>query len=291
MKNTIIILSAFSLLVILSCKDVDKKTMNEGEAQTLLNEAAIAYSIYAGTQEEATRAGLQAEGLLNKSAQAPAPEGSPQISIDPMDLTSWPKTISVNYGPENITGMDGHERRGKMIITAHDFPDVDGAVWEITFSDFYHDDNKVEGSQTIKYMGKNSNGHPEYQCFVTDGMITTPTEKVFYFEQEITREWIEGYDTHFALTGNADQLCDDKYKISGSHWGTSSEGYTYTMTTGEPLIVGVCCRWVEEGVLSVNLDDSELSCEIDYKPAGDSGGCNNQASFSVFGVNVPIELP
>ncbi len=291
MKNTILSLGFLILLALFSCKDVSKKTMSDGEAQTLLTEAATAYSIYAGTQEEATRAGLQSEGLLNKSAKAPAPEGMPTISIDPKDLTTWPKTITVNYGPENITGLDGHERRGKMIITAQNFPDAEGAVWEIAFSDFYHDDNKVEGSQTIKYTGKNASEHPEYQCFVTEGMITTPNDKVFYFEQETTREWIAGYDTHYVLTGNLEDLCDDKYKITGSQWGTSSEGYNYRMSSAEPLVIGVCCRWVEEGVLSVNMDDYDLNCAIDFKPSGDAGDCNNQASFSIFGVNVPIELP
>jgi len=289
MKNTIIILSAFSLLVILSCKDVDKKTMNEGEAQTLLNEAAIAYSIYAGTQEEATRAGLQVEDFLSKSAQAPNAV-YPQISIDPSGLT-FPKTITLDYGPDNLNGVDGHQRRGIIIIEADNFPDVEGAIWDITFSDYYQDDNKVEGSQTIKYLGKNANDHPEYQSFVTDGMITTPNNKVFYFEQETTREWIAGYDTHYLLTGNLTDLCDDKYEITGSHWGTSSDGYSYSMSSGEPLIVGVCCQWVEDGVLNVSLDDYDLSCEIDYKPAGDDGGCNNQASFSIFGANIPINLP
>lgn len=291
MKKTILSLGVLILLGISSCKDVEKKTMSDGEAQTLLIEAATAYSIFAGTQEDATRAGLESESMLNKSAQKTALEGYPQISVDPLDLSTWPKTITIDYGTENITGMDGHKRRGVMMIQADNFPDVDGAVWKINFSDYYHDDNKVDGEQTIKYLGENANGHPEYQCFVTDGIITTPEQKEYYFEQQITREWIEGYDTHYVLTGDMDDLCDDTYKFTGSHWGISSDGYSYSMSTDEPLIVNVCCRWVKDGVLKVSMDDYELSCEIDYNPAGDSGECNNQASFSIFGVSVPIELP
>ena len=291
MKNTIISLVFLILIGFSSCKDVEKKTMSDGEAQTLLTEAVIAYSIFSGTQEDATRAGLETESVLNKSARIFASGDYPQITVDPMDLSTWPKTITIDYGPENITGIDGHERRGTMIMEADNFPDVDGANWEITFSDYYHDDHKVDGEQTIKYIGENADGHPEYQCTVTDGMITTPEDKIYYFEQQITREWIEGYDTNYILTGELADLCDDTFKITGSHWGISSDGYSYSMSADKPLIVNICCRWVKDGVLKVSMDDYELSCEIDYNPAGDSGECNNQAAFSIFGVSVPIELP
>lgn len=292
MKNTIA--AGFLMLVFLfpACKEVDQKTITSDEAVVLVTEAATAYSIFASTQEEGTKAGLdlQLQGQT-KSAEYTS-EDYPIITVSPLDLTSWPKTITVDYGPENVTGLDMHQRRGKMIISADNFPSVSGAEWEITFDEFYHDDYMVEGVQTIKYNGLNASEHPVYKCTVSEGVITAPTEEVFHFEQQTQREWISGYDTHAALTGDEADFCDDLYKITGTHSGKSSDGYTYTMTTSSPLIVGVCCRWVQEGILNISLKDYELSCEIDYRPASDTSedACNNVASITIFGVSSEITL-
>lgn len=291
MKNTILILGFLISLILSSCNDVDKKTISDDEAQTLLTEAVTAYSIYSGTQDQATLAGMQTEYLLSKSAQNPAPEEYPTITIDPIDLTTWPKTITIDFGSENVTGADGNKRRGIMIVEAKNFPGIEGAEYTITFSDYYHNDYKVEGTQTIKNMGLNSNQNPEYQCSVVDGVITSPDDDIFYFEQQTTREWIEGHDTHFVLTGKAEDLCDDRYEITGQHSGISSTGYSYNISTKEALVVSVCCRWVEDGILTVNMEDNDLSCEIDFKPEDDMGdSCNDQALFTIFGISIPINM-
>lgn len=290
MKNTI--LSFFVLLILLTsaCDEVDKRTITSDEATVLVTEAATAYSIYASTQEEGTTAGFQSENMV-KSAQINN-ENYPQISIEPLDITTWPKTITVDYGPENITGQDNHQRRGKLVIVAGNFPSVSGAEWEINFDNFYHDNYKVEGVQTITYNGPNASEHPVYTCTVVDGIITASDGKKFYFEQHTQREWVAGYDTHAITSGEATDFCDDEYQITGTHGGTSSDGYDYSMSTSSPLIVGSCCRWIKDGVLFIGLDDYELSCEIDYRPATDTGdACNNVASITVFGETFDITLP
>lgn len=288
MKNHIIPALFIFILLFASCNDIKKKTMDSSDAQLLLSEAVTAYDIFSNTQEESTRTGLQLNEL-SKSALVTATE-YPIITVDPIDLT-WPKTITVDFGPENITGIDGRLRRGVMIIVAQDFPNVDNATWETSFDGFYLDDYLVEGIQDVKYTGSNSNGHPEYECTLTDGKITSPEGKSFLFEQHTTREWTNGYDTHYILSKNLDDLCDDDYQISGNHNGVSSDGYTYTMTTTEPLLVNVCCKYVEDGKLMVELQDAELNCEIDFRPGNDNGElCNNLASFIIFGNTVPIKL-
>ena len=290
MKNSLITLSFLGLLFFSACNDVERKKMDEQQAQTLLTEAATAFGIYASTQEEATsKAGFKLEAQL-KNAQAPYEY--PQISISPTNPDTWPKTITIDYGSENISGIDSHERRGKLVITADNLPNVSGTTWEINFEDYYFDDNKVEGIQTIKYKGPNSSDHPVYECSVTDGVITTPNDKVFYFEQQTTKEWINGYDTHYITTGNMDDLCDDEYKITGTHNGVSSGGYSYNMSTSDTLIVNICCRWIKEGVLSVSIDDTDFNCKIDYGPEGnEEDSCNNVATFTILGITTPITLP
>jgi len=260
-------------------------------AQTLLTEAATAYNIYAKTQEEATKTVFDVENALNTKSGQIISENYPLISIVPFNLTDWPKIITIDYGPENILGVDGRYRRGVLIITANNFSNVENTEWSISFDDYYQNDYKVEGMQTIKYTGLNNSGNPEYECSIADGMVTSPAGKVFYFEQQTTREWIIGYDTHYATTGNIDDLCDDEYLISGTHSGTSSDGYSYTMSTTEPIRLNVCCKWIMDGILTINLPDYNLNCEIDYRPDEETGEmCNNQAIFKIFGATYPFTM-
>lgn len=284
MKNSIFLFSILLILWVSACKEVDQKTITTEEATVLVTEAATAYSIFASTQEEGTTAGFKSENMV-KSAETTSAD-YPIISIEPLDLTTWPKTITVDYGPENITGLDNHQRRGKLIINADNFPREVGAEWVITFEDFYHDNFKVEGEQTITYKGLNASEHPVYSCTVKDGVITSADDKKFYFEQETEREWIAGYDTPL-------NFCDNDYEITGTHGGKSSDGYIYSMSTTTPLVVGTCCRWIKEGILYIGLDNYDLSCEINYKPASDTGedSCNNLASVTVFGETFEVNLP
>lgn len=283
MKNkTIIVFGALLVILIAACNDIEKKVMNASEAQTLLIESVTAYSIFAGTQEEATVRSGNVESLYAKSGTESAEY--PLISIEPLDLTSWPKTITVDYGPDNFEGWDGVLRRGTMVIEATNFPSVTGAEWQVTFDDFYHNDYKVEGTQTITYKGLNEAQNHYYQCKVSDGIITSPAGRSFYFEQNTFRERISGTETPL-------NICDDEYLISGSHNGVSSDGYVYEMTTPQELHIRICCPWVMEGRLAVALPDNDLDCEINYRPEGDTGDCNNKASFTIFGENVDITLP
>lgn len=264
-----------------SCKDINTKTMDSNDAQTLLTESVTAYSIFASTQEEATLKTTEVKDSLKSAAIT---DGYPVVSVEPLDLTSWPKTITINYGPDNIVGWDGVERRGTIVIEATNFPGVENATWQLTFDEFYHNDYLVEGTQTITYKGLNESENPYYACKVENGMITSPEGKSFHFEQSTVREWIGGQETPL-------NICDDDYQITGTHSGISSDGYTYSVTTTEPLLVNVCCRYIEDGKLNVELQDANVTCEIDYRPGNDTGDlCNDLATFIIFGNTIPIHL-
>ena len=282
MKKHFILGILFLILIISSCKDITTKTMDTNEAQTLLTESVTAYSIFASTQEETTIKSAEAENNL-KSATITT-DNYPIVSVDPLDLTSWPKTITINYGPDNITGWDGVERRGTIIVYATNFPGFENATWQITFDEFYHNDYLVEGTQTITYKGLNESENPYYTCKVEDGMITSPEGKAFHFEQSTVREWVGGHETPL-------NLCDDDYQITGEHSGISSDGYTYSVTTKEPLLLNLCCRYIEDGKLNVELQDANLNCEIDYRPGNDTGElCNDLAAFNIFGNTITVHL-
>lgn len=290
MKKLILLTTIISGWLLWSCNDIEKKTISNEEAVTLLTESVTAYNLFASTQEEAFRYSEESENSLKSASMAN--EDYPQITIEPFDLNIWPKTITIDYGSENIEGIDGRMRRGILIISASNFASANNATWVITFDEYYQDDYKIDGTQTVQNKGLNSSNHHEYSCKIEDGVITSPNGKEFYFEQQTNREWIAGYDTHLFLTGNTEDFCDDEYLISGTHSGISSDGYLYEMSTKQDLHTNVCCRWIMEGILSVTLPDNDLSCEINYHPATETGElCNNQAAFTIMGEQIPITLP
>ncbi|MCK3682507.1 hypothetical protein [Maribellus sp. YY47] len=290
MKKLILLTILISTSLLWSCKDIEKKTISNEEATTLLTESITAYALFSSTQQQAFRYSEESENLL-KSASGSNVE-YPRISVEPLDLTTWPKTITINYGSENLEGIDGRMRRGSIVISAGNFASVDNASWVITFDDFYQDNYKIEGTQTVQNKGLNSNNHPEYSCKIEDGVITSPDGRVFHFEQQTTREWIAGSDTHLYTSGNAEDFCDDEYLISGTHKGVSSHGYLYEMSTKQNLHTNVCCRWIMEGILSVTLPDNDLKCEINFHPSAEADDlCNNQALFKIMGEQLTITLP
>ncbi len=293
MKKYLLFLIILGSVFMPSCEKIEetKATPDLNKVQNMLLEATTAYNIYAKTQEEATKTVFDVENALNTKSGQVVSGNYPQISIMPFNLTDWPKTITVDYGPDNIRGVDGRYRRGILNITANNFSNIENAEWSITFTDYYQNDYKVEGVQTVKYTGLNNSENPEYECIITEGIVTSPAGKVFKFEQQITREWITGYDTHYASQGNIDDLCDDEYLISGTHSGTSSDGYSYTMSTKEPILLNICCKWIMDGILSVNLPDYDLGCEIDYRHDEETGEmCNNQAMFTFLGMSYQVAL-
>ncbi|MFV0589791.1 MAG: hypothetical protein ACK5M7_00265 [Draconibacterium sp.] len=289
MKNLIFLTTIFLTTLLWSCNDIEKKTISNEETETLLTEAVTAFDLFSSMQEEAFRSSEQVEDSLKSASIVNV--NYPTISIDPLDLTSWPKTIRINYGPEYIQGVDGRMRKGAIVISASNFASKVNATWIITSDDYVQDGYEIEGTQTAQYKGLNANNHPEYSCKIEDGTITSSTGKKFTFNQTTSREWIAGYDTHFLLTGNTEDYCDDEYLISGTHSGKSSDGYTYEMSTQQDLHTNVCCRWIMEGLLTVNLPNYDLSCQIDYRPSSETGDlCNNQAVFTIFGEQIPITL-
>ena len=290
MQKRIFLATLITGWLLWSCNDIEKKTISNEEAVTLLTESVTAYDLFSSIQDEAFQRGDVVENSLKSATKQN--DTYPRLKVEPSDLTTWPKTITINYGSEEIEGIDQRMRKGSIIINASNFASLPNASWEITFDEYYQDGYKIEGTQTIQNKGLNSSNHPEYSCKVEDGAITSPDGKQFRFEQQTTREWISGYDTHLVLSGDTEDFCDDEYLISGSHSGISSHGYLYEMSTKQDLHVNVCCRWIMEGILSVTLPDNDLNCQINYHPSSETGDlCNNQAVFTIFEDQTPITLP
>jgi len=241
------------------------------KAQAMFNEATDEAEHAARVSDDSIDSG---KGFYAKSGEYP------QITIDPFDGTTWPKTITVDFGDQNMTCEDGVERRGVINIEATDFYRNTGSELTTTFSEYYQNDYKVEGTRVCTNNGENEAGNLTFSLDVTDGHIITPEADHIYYEESTDREWIAG-DTSVL------DPWDDNYLVTGTQSGLSSDSIPYQLTVhaADPLDVLVGCKWVRAGKLDLDIE-TVPTITIDY---GD-GTCDDQAVATMYGENYPFTM-
>lgn len=193
------------------------------------------------------------------------------VTISPYNTTTWPKTLIINFGNTNCMGSDYNNRRG--IITAEfSGPYLDsGTVVTITLTNYYHNDYKIQGTQTIKNKGHNAAGHLLYNVNVVNATVTHPTNGK-------SSTWTTVQEREFVQ--NDPGINDDYYLIRGNSNGVSMEGESYTITTNSDLRVNVGCPWIVSGAFTLTLNDyPNYPIVFDYG----NGACDGNATATFNG--------
>ncbi|MGM0649045.1 MAG: hypothetical protein ACQES1_00920 [Bacteroidota bacterium] len=281
-KTAIVLFGCFTLLTIPSCDIHYDNGVSTEQAINVMNQSAQGVTIFKDITNQVTNIARHSDdSLLNRQiSDSLIKNPYPSLSIEPFDNETWPKTITLNYGPVNHLCPDMRERRGKLIITATDFFENPGAEYKVDFENFYQSNYKVEGQTIITNLGKNNQDKTEYDISVTNAEINTPKSKIFSYNQNNKRVWEEGEET--ALNYE-----DDVYYIHGEQHGYSSDSVEFQMDISDknPLDVWVKCRWIRAGVLDINVK-SIPGISLDF---GD-GDCNNYATATYEGEEYIINM-
>jgi hypothetical protein len=200
------------------------------------------------------------------------------ISPSIVDTTTWPKTLTINFGTTNCACADGNLRRGVITAVFTGQYRKSGTVITIFTSNYYHNDNLVQvGTHTITNNGINASGNISYTINVQNASVTTPNGLIKWNSLR-TREWIAGASTTL-------NPWDDIYSITGTANGTAANGNTFDVTINSPLIVALNCAYIEKGILT--LTPQHLSPRIiDFG----SGACDNAATVSINGTVYDITM-
>jgi hypothetical protein len=201
------------------------------------------------------------------------------VTVNPaLPNTTYPKTVTLDFGPANCAGPDGINRRGKIIaVFSGKYRDSLTSI-TITPTNYYVNDNKVQGTKTIINQG-HINGVATFSVNVQNASITAPDGKTISWNSQRTRRWIAGESTLGVVS-------DDVYEITGSASGTGTKGNTFTVTITSPLRIEMNCRYIVSGVLK--LSPANLSDRIvDFG----SGACDADATVSILGNSYSITLP
>lgn len=252
MKKNIIYLLILSLGIFAFSCDPDDPTPEPIQQapsidQTInaISEYALVNKIFSDSFSEADKAAKNGDKQLEAQKYGQAGD-YPVVTITPLDTTTWPKNIKVDYGTSNYVCNDGVKRRGIINIQTTGFYREADTEITVTYDGFYHNDHKVEGTMKVVNDGRNDNNNLVYNVTIAEGKITTPQDKIIYFNENTSREWAAGENTVF-------DPCDDNYLIEGSQDGMSSDSIEYTLTVQQKLDILACCKYVRAGVLKISI--------------------------------------
>ena len=185
------------------------------------------------------------------------------ITVSPNDST-YPKTITIDFGPDGCWCADGKHRRGAIVIHLTGPIRRSGSVMTITLRDFYLNRAHIEGSKVISNLSEN--GNIKFTVQVVGGKVTFPNGRGYKYDGLKYVKQVEGGSTRI--------IRDDVYNIEGRSKTQFNNGLTINLNTESPLVKKVVCPWISNGTLKIKINDRILF--LDYG-APNNGHCDNKA--------------
>jgi hypothetical protein len=255
-----------------SDRDEDKETQSSSDN-------AIAESAFNDIFKQLDDAASATPDVNRLAPGASVQAGCATVTVNPaLPNTSFPKTLTVDFGSSYVLCSDGRYRKG--IITATFSGKYRDSLTVITIStnNYYVDNYAVQGTKTITNKGRNSSGNIWFDINVQNAIITTPQGKTITWQSARQREWIAG-------EGTLANVLDDVYLITGSATGTGTTGNSFSATITQALRVEIGCKWIVSGKLTLQPENIAARY-IDFG----AGGCDNAATVTINGNTYNIEM-
>jgi hypothetical protein len=274
----LLMITSLAVLSFSSCKkdssgSVDQTSLN------LSDDEAVASSVYEdvfNTVDNATIILDQLGKSIEARSASVVTDSCPVITITHPASASWPKVVTVDYGT-SCTGINDNFRSGKINIEVTGPRLQLGSKRTVTFTDYYFNGIKVEGTKVLENMGYNNNHNLVISVKLTDGKLTLPDGKTIERTMDHQREWIAGL-----LTRN---IWDDECLITGTASGKNIDGIAYTNTILTALHWTRACKFIVSGVVKIERD-GKSPVEIDFG----NGDCDAKAVVTKDGISKEILL-
>jgi len=266
---------------------VSCKKSSTPESTSTASDQAVAEKSYADAQtisEDAYTAGNGSSIYRTTGIQS---TGCATVTSD----TSGGNTvITINFGTTDCVCADGRKRRGEIIVT---YPtgswNTVGASRTITFSNYYQNDNQIQGTKTVTYEGLNTSNQPYFNVTINGSVTYSSTGKTVTVNWTRVRTWISGY-----TSGTPVWNINVVYSISGSGTMVNSAGQNVDINipSTTPLIYAFSCEWIEAGTITYTLVSDGKTRSIDYGSNTAPYTCHDTAVVTLAnGTQVTITLP
>jgi len=265
MKKIIIPILA---IFFVSCEENElKKDIDSASALEALTEYVTVNKVFQDVGNNSGDALLIAE--TSTSGKSTTSKNDFYITIEPLDLTTFPKTITIDY-KTGVLCEDGITRKGIVTIVSTDWYGKTGSKHTTTFDNYYHEGFKVEGTHYVENLGLNQDDNLEYSVTIDNGKITTETGDTINYTENSTRTWVAGFETPL-------NIWDDEYLLDGTQSGTSSNNVDYSLTIEESLHFVLLPRSIKSGILDIDVGNIE-DIKINY----------TESTITILGVSYPI---
>ena len=197
------------------------------------------------------------------------------ITIDTTPFTSFPKTVTIDYG----TGAGCSGKTGKLTAKFYGkFGGASGTFITITAdSNYTINSHKIDVGTQIITNGGLTGGHKTFTLSVVGGNVGMPVGSISWNSSR-TITWVAG-DTTLDPT-------DDVYQITGTASGANVNGDLFTSAISSPLVIANSCPYIESGVITITTFTNKTRT-IDF---GVAGNCDNKATVTIDSTTYNINL-
>jgi hypothetical protein len=189
------------------------------------------------------------------------------VTVTP--ATGFPKTIVIDFGNGSCISANSISRKGKINIQLSDSVRKPGSRAIITFSNYYVNLFKKEG--TVTFTNTSIPSTRSWQRKIENGKVIAPDG----------RSWLHNGNrevVQIAGSNTPNNLLDDVFLITGNHTVTNSNGKTRECYITEALQKKTSCDNIGTGKLKVQ--GGNHNAVIDFG----TGDCDRTATISIDGL-------
>ena len=193
--------------------------------------------------------------------------------------TSNQDTLIINFGDENFLHL-GHIKRGEINIIYNQFLYNSGAIINTTFTDFYINNNLVQGAINLENNGFNEDSNLEFKLSINNLSLNTENG-IINLTGEYIKELKNGYSTQY-------QYLDNLYNVIGSAEGNSVNNNSFSVVITDPLKYDLSCFESSSCIISQGIVSISPSIYSERTLDYGEGGCNCDISVSAGDENYPL---
>ena len=195
--------------------------------------------------------------------------------------TSNQDTLIINFGEDNFLHL-GHLKRGEIIIIYNKFLYDMNSIISTTFSDFYINNNLLQGSMTSENSGINQQGNLEFNLEINNMSLNTENG-IINLNGAFTKELVSGSSSQY-------QYLDNIYHVLGSAEGNSVNNNNFIINITETLKYNLSC--FESSSCIITKGKVTINPSIYNERLLDYGNeyCDCEVSAIIEGENYPLIL-
>ena len=202
--------------------------------------------------------------------------------------TSNQDTLIIDFGENNflhpslLDGQIGSLKKGQIIIIYNYFIYNINSIVSTTFSDFYINNNLLQGSMTSENSGINQQGNLEFNLEINNMSLNTENG-IINLNGAFTKELVSGSSSQY-------QYLDNIYHVLGSAEGNSVNNNNFIINITDTLKYNLSC--FESSSCIITKGKVTINPSIYNERLLDYGGeyCDCEVSAIIEGENYPLIL-